>query len=120
MLERIAEEQADTPHAAYANVALGLNQLNPARDFVNGTVREANPELAADRLNRAQDQPLSLSMTVEAQLGLATALQDLGQGARAATIQERLPEVIGERFPDLNPQILRDVTIPSISQDLQR
>ena len=120
VLEGIADRQADSTHAAYANVALGLNQLAPARDFATGRMRAANPELAADRLDRAQDQPLSLSMAVEAQLGLATALEDLGEGARAATIQERLPEVIEERFPTLDQEILRSVTIPSISQDLQR
>jgi hypothetical protein len=120
VLEDIAQDQADSSLAAYANLALGLNQLAPARDFAAGTVRPADPQAAADRLDLVQDQPLSLAATVEAKLGLAAALDAMGQASQATEIEQQLPQVVIERFPEADAEVLRDVTIPTMRQQFQR
>jgi hypothetical protein len=119
VLEEIAQGQADTPLAAYANLALGLNQLAPARDFAAGTMRPADPQAAADRLDLVQDEPLSLAATVEAKLGLAAALDAMGQTSEATAIEQQLPEVVIDRFPEADADVLRGVTIPTMQREFQ-
>jgi hypothetical protein len=119
VLEALAQTAPQTPHAAYANVALGINQLRPARDFAKGTVRQADPQAAATRLNSVQDKALPLGWMIQSQLGLAKALRDTGQDAQASEIENKLPDAALQRFPDIDPNTLRDMVIPDVLRQLQ-
>ncbi len=52
-LERVTRDFPGSPHAAYADLALGLAASRPARDFETGRARPADLDRAAARLERA-------------------------------------------------------------------
>jgi len=119
VLEAVAQNAPQSPQAAYANVALGISQLRAARNFAQGTVRPANPRVAAEKLNKVQDQILPLGWMVEAKLGLAKALRDTNRDEKAREIESQLPNMVLQRFPDFNPTLLRETVMPNIRGKLQ-
>jgi hypothetical protein len=119
VLERITSEQPQTPQAVAADLALGISQLRPARDFVAGQVRPADPTAAAVRLERVQDRPLSFERTVESRLALASAYRQLGRPEQARALETQLPRDVEARFPGLDLERLRTTIIPQVQRQFQ-
>lgn len=120
VLERVASAQPETPQAAVANFALGVNQLRPARNFATGQARPADPAAAAARLERVQDHAIGVERTVEARLALASAYRQLGRVEAANNVESRLQAVIEERFPNVNYERLQTTVIPQLQRRIPR
>jgi hypothetical protein len=118
VLDQVAREQPGTPHAATADLALGINALTPFPNFATGAVPPADPAAAAERLERVQDRPLGPARTVEAVLALAAAYSQLGRDALAIELKASLIDRLRQRFPDLDPDRLGATLVSRVRRQL--
>ncbi|OPY46742.1 MAG: hypothetical protein A4E47_00509 [Methanosaeta sp. PtaU1.Bin028] len=79
LLEQVARQFPDTPHATYANFALGNNLLTDFANFQTNQLRRADPTAAVQYLEVARENPVSSYYTVQTYLDLSQGYQMLNQ-----------------------------------------
>ncbi len=98
-LELVAQNYSQTPHAAYANYALGNNLLQDFANFRTNSMRAADPQRAIAYLERAQLSTVSLYQTMHTHLSLARGYTLIGNSERATAVRGQLNNLISVRYP---------------------
>jgi hypothetical protein len=99
-LERVSRLRGRAPHAAAANLALGLSLAYDFADFTEGRLRHAYPEAAAQHLADARDGARSFHQALHSRRGLVRSLRELGEEAGASDASDELDALLEERLPE--------------------
>jgi hypothetical protein len=107
-LEQAANQFPQTPHASYANFALGANLMQDFSNFKVNRLRRAEPHRAIKYLEKARAYPLTFHYTVNTHLSLIEGYKRVGDSRKAKTVSVDLERVISTKFRDFQP-LLQDI-----------
>jgi len=92
-LKQVAEEFPDTPHANYANYALGANMLVDFANFKENKLRKAEPRPASDYLEKAKAKPAGLFVRARSNALLIDAYSKTGEQDKAEAARRDLNQI---------------------------
>jgi hypothetical protein len=92
-LQQVAQEFGDTPHATYANYALGASLMSDFADFKANRLRKAEPRTARDYLERASARPVGRFDTARSNVLLLDAYSKLGEQQKADAVRRELNRI---------------------------
>jgi len=107
-LKQAANQFPQTPHASYANFALGANLMQDFVNFKVNRLRRADPHRAIKYLEKARAYPLTFHYTVNTHLSLIEGYKRVGDSRKAKTVSVDLERVISTKFRDFQP-LLKDI-----------
>jgi hypothetical protein len=102
-LEQVATQYPTTPHATYANLALGTRLLDDFANFSEKRLRPKEPAVALTFLEQAKARPVGFYDTMHTYLGLYEAYTQLNQTAQAQTTLNELIQISKTQFENLHP-----------------
>lgn len=105
-LEQTAAQLPNTPHAFYANYALGANLTRDFANFQEKRFRKADPQRAIQYLQKAKLRPLSAYYTVQTFVSLSDNFKAVGDLTRAASAIEDLKQITVKQFPGFQPYLM--------------
>lgn len=115
-LKQVATEYPNTPHATYANQALGTNLISGFTDLTTGDYRPADPANALLFLEKAQQQPMSFYDTLHTHLSLYEAHTQLNNTNEAESVIKALIQITRTEFEEFLP--LLDDILNKVSKEL--
>lgn len=98
-LEEVSNQFPDTPHAIYANFALGANLMVDFADFKNNRLRKADPGQAVKFLEKARVRSVNFYQALHTHLFLSEGYKKIGQMQKATDVQTELETITRENFP---------------------
>lgn len=103
-LKQVMTECPNTPHATYANIALGTNFLHDSvNDIITGNIRAADPASALPFLERAKQKPISFYDILYTHMSLYEAHTQLNNLAEAKSTLKDLVQIASTQFEDYLP-----------------
>lgn len=102
-LEEVASTLPATPHATYANYALGVNLLHDFANFTQNRLREAQPVRAIEYLEAARARSVGFYDTMHSLRSLAEAYRAITDSERAESVEGELLRRTAEEFPAFGP-----------------
>lgn len=102
-LKQVATQYPETPHATYANQALGNRLVNDFADFLEKRLRPEDPASALPFLEKAQQKPISFYDTLHTHLSLYEAYTKLNNISEADSTITKLVEIVSTQFEDFFP-----------------
>lgn len=102
-LEQVAIQMPNTPHATYANFALGANLMRDFANFKENRLREANPRRAIEFLEKVKAHPVSFYQMVHTHLFLSEGYTEIGDSSRAEAVRRDLNRATSEEYQDFLP-----------------
>jgi hypothetical protein len=92
-LQQVAQEFGDTPHATYANYALGANLMSDFADFKASRLRKAEHRTARDYLERASARPVGRFDRARTNVLLLDTYSKLGEQGKAEAVRRELNRI---------------------------
>jgi hypothetical protein len=120
VLEQVSVDGAGTPHAAHANLVLGLSKLQPFADLSNNRIRPSQPQTALAFLGKVDVGALGVDGATTALLGQAQALRLLNNEGQARELEQKLPDVLKKQFPRLDLPQFQQLRVPDLKKELLR
>jgi len=102
-LKTVADQMPGTPHAFYANYALGVNMMRDFANFQTNSLRAADPQMAVSYLQKIETQPVSFYYSMETTVYLSRAYDTLGQPSQAELVKTNFNLLASQNFQVLAP-----------------
>ena len=110
-INQVTSQFPDTPHAAYANYALGKNMMSDFANFVENRLRPANPKLAAQYLEKEEMAQVGFYYTIQTYLTLSEAYKETGNITLSESMKTKLNRTTLERFKQSIPILKQSLAL---------